>query len=70
MKQHQFKVGQSVVYKRANGDSVSATVTQVADNAVVVAWATSLTTHRSESVQRAAWSNLTPFGNSMFLALA
>jgi hypothetical protein len=65
-----FKVGQSVVYKRANGDSVSATVTQVADNAVVVAWATGLQSHRSESVQRAAWSNLTPFGNAMFLTLS
>lgn len=71
MRNSRFKVGQSVVYKRANGDSVSGKITQVARNAVVVSWAVNLPCKIwRESVPSASWGSITPFGDSLFLALS
>jgi hypothetical protein len=70
MKNSSFKVGQSVVYKRANGDTVSGKITGVAPNAVVVSWAVAPGKARGESVQRASWGNITAFGNAMFLSIS
>lgn len=66
---NQFKVWQPVVYTRADGSSQSATITQVNENAVVVSWPVGPGKACSEIVPRAAWANITPFGNSLFLAL-
>lgn len=66
---NQFKVGQAVVYKRENGDSVSATIISVSPAGIQVAWMMSFNRRHSEFVSVTHFERVTPFGQSLFLAL-
>ena len=76
MIKNQFKVGQAVVYKNPAGDSISATIKSVhfgsrpsANDCVYVAWYPVYAQEHTAMVLRKDFGNLTPFGNSLFLAL-
>ena len=78
MKNSQFKIGQSVVFAGFDGGSYSATVTDVRvagsvgnrTRAVVVQYFPSGMRPVHALLEEKDWGRLTPFGNSMFLALA
>lgn len=70
MKNASFKVGDAVVLKCDNGDSVSATVKSVHRTCLYVAWYPSYAQEHTACVLKADYATrLTPFGNNLFVAL-
>lgn len=64
-----FKVGDAVVYKAPNGDSISATVESAHSDCVYVVWFPSYAQKHTACVLRANYGRLTPFGASKFLVV-
>ncbi|NOS67034.1 MAG: hypothetical protein HOO67_01560 [Candidatus Peribacteraceae bacterium] len=67
MKTNTLKVGDAVVYKTQDNDSVSALVIAVGKGGVMVEWMTGR--NKSCVVMVNDLSRLTPFGKSLFLAI-